>query len=323
MSSKTTQFFVELLILGPAPDMFTHIATGGFRLSGLGISSSSLQDFFFEGDGNLSFSGFADSDFIFNMISAGQLTLGGSFDQILGVYTFESSGSISIGNLNITDSGYVFIGAGGIILTGLSSSNQDLQLISSGSISISNVLASLTISNNPFLFTWKLRRRDFMTKRFSWATENARIRNFYRVVGIIRRPIYRPITVPFYGKSSSVVLLHATSVADVCRKLKLRNFIHPIATVEQYTNNLNKNVPYTELTDVTPTYRLLACAEFFIDFDVKVAAVASSQAFYSIPLVFPGGQIALSNIVDFSMGVDDIATGRISISGVADFSIGL
>jgi hypothetical protein len=323
MAVRTTQFFVELLLLGPAPDEFTHISTGIIGLSGLALSASPVDSFFYTFEGGFSLNGEADSYISLDLLSDGPLFLFGDYDLeiIATAYEFESYGYLSIFNFSESDTSFTIYGTGYISLVDSLSFSQDFGIFATGGISITNVLASLTIGSPPFAFTWKIKRRDTVNKSFTWATNTGRINHFYRVTGKIRKPIYKPITIPDYGNSASVVLLHASSVAEVCRKLRSRNFIHPILKIEQYTNKLNPNVAYTELTDVTPTYRLLPCAEFFIDFDSISHIVASCYSIVSIPPFETIGQITLSNINNVQIGITYDSQGSNFISGEADFSI--
>lgn len=326
MAVRNTQFFVELLLIGPEPDEFTHISTGILGFSGIALSASPVDSFFYTFDGGFGLNGEFDTNLDPSISFEGYLSLF-SGDYNLEIYAssyeFEADGSLSILNLPTPYStSFVFHGAGYVRLTGNLFVKQFFGFIFNGAIAISNVLASLTISNPPFAFNWKIRRRDIKSVSFAWATTTGRLNYFYRVTGKVRRPIYRPITIPNYGRYASVVLLHAASVSEVCRKLKARNFIHPIYKIEQYTNNLNPDVAYTELTDVTPTYRLLPCAEFFVDFDLVVSMVASSYAIAALLPFEATGGLNINGIGNCNIGVSYISQGFNSISGEADFSIG-
>jgi hypothetical protein len=324
MAVRNTQFFVELLLIGPAPDEFTHISTGIIGLSGIAPSASPLDSFFCIFEGGFYLNGEVEGGTNSDLFLGGSILLLGGYDLEIfsSAYEFESSGSLSISNFIESDFSFVSYGTGKIALASGIILKSNVKLFSSGLISISNVLASLTISSPPFAFNWRIRRRDIRIASFAWATTTGRVNYFYRVTGKVRRPIYRPITIPNYGSSASVVLLHASSVGEVCRKLRARNFIHPIYKIEQYTNNLNPDVAYTELTDVTPTYRLLPCAEFFIDFDLVVSMVAASYAIISLLPPETTGGLNINGIGNCNIGVSYISQGFNSISGEVDFSIG-
>ncbi len=282
---------------------FEHSSEGGFFFNSNSVNPIS-SNYEYEFDDGLSFSGIAARVKISLKgvaFTSGVGLSGTSGDIVLLGFTPSTGHKISLsGQAGLSSSSYeYFPNICAVGLTGSASSSQGYYVDAGGVLSVGSNVGSSSSSVNAYTsvsfglggtagvlvqdtflkrFSWRIREKVSFEKKFAWGV-GERPFSFYRVSGKCKPAQCPPIQVngcPPDAKFTYVVNIYARNLSEVCRKLRERNMIFPIATIEKFSTPASK-IDYTDETDttcnrlvnVTPPITFLPCQDLLVDFNAS------------------------------------------------------
>lgn len=258
---------------------------GTLNVSGqAGLSSSSYE--YFPDNGIINFTGLANTTQNFYVNVGGALYVSSNFNNISSTVNTDGSTSFGLGG--------------------------------SASISIRDKFKKT--------FAWRIRQVVSFKKTFSWGV-GERPFSFYRVSGKCKPAYCPPIQVNGCqpdSKFTYVVNIYARNLAEVCRKLRERNMIFPIATIEKFSTPAS-TIDYTDSTDttcnklldVTPPITFLPCQDLLVDFNASANIGVSMTAAIVVGQYNGSGRLGLTGgVYPFDYRIYE-PFGALGISGIA------
>lgn len=280
--------------------------------------------------GTIGFTGTYDKIVLgFSPMVGGGLNVKGQARLSSSVYEYSSDfGSVQFSGLADVNQGYYVDATGSIILDSVVESViANVNFDGSGSIGISGHVTPLITDIFKKNFLWRIREKVNFSKTFSWSV-GERPYSFYRISGKCKSAQCPPLQLNGCNPGSKftyVVNIYARNLSEVCRKLRDRNMIFPIATIEKFSipaSHLNytseTDTTCNKLVDVTPPITFLPCQDLLVDYNASVNIGVDMKAAFVIACYDASGGFGLSGgEYPFDYRAYDPLYGVIGLSGVA------
>jgi hypothetical protein len=283
--------------------------------------------------------------------SSGGISFSAVHDHVLLGFIPVCSGKVSLnGEAGVSSSNYqYFVNYGSSYFTGIADALQGYAAYSTGSLRLDSFIGStngsvsLNVSVSMGLrgsalfsiadifkkkFSWRIHEKVSFQKTFGWGV-GERPFSFYRVSGKCKPAMCPPLQVNGCQEDSKftyVVNIYARNLAEVCRKLRERNMIFPIATIEKFSTPASR-IDYTDTTDptcnklqiVTPAITFLPCQDLLVDYNAHVDIGVSMKAVRVILEYECKGRIGLNGGVYPYDYFTYESFGKIGVSGTSTY----
>jgi hypothetical protein len=231
--------------------------------------------------GDLGFSGDnPDTQQGFPYKGNGALSLNGFASVTSNAFWHVAEGSIGFGNnaAGLTV-GLKFSGFGALAYLGSSPLALGFIFQTSGGFSFGSGDPQIVVHEHFELpVFWKIRESSEFEKSFTWGV-GERAPSFFRVVGKCkpaRCPPVNPLGCPDDSKFTFIVNIFARNLIEVCQKLREREFMFPIQSIQRFSTPAQRS-DFTEetdpscnqLIDVTPPFTFLPCQDLLVDVNAK------------------------------------------------------
>lgn len=330
-----------------APD-FDCEPTGGFAFASA-PASPTASDYTIEPAGGVTFTGLSrvrgtvrvaatgslglssgpgpDTAFGFTVIPVGGLSLSGTPGIAKSAHDYAAGGTLLFAGPAPTGQGFSQEASGGVVITGLVAPETFTGTsLTGGGFGLGGT-ASTTIRDIFTIdFNWRIRESNSFEKTFGWGV-GERPFSFYRVSGKCKPATCPPVDpdCPPDSRFTYVVNIYARNLSEVCRKLRERNMVFPIAAIQKFSTPASR-IDYTDdtdttcnkLVDVTPPFTFLPCQDLLVDVNAKAEIGVAMKCVTIVAEYEASGRLGLITGSEYPFDTKFFdADGSVGLSGAA------